>query len=182
RATFAISSRIAKIPLELTPRAFDLPSPPWSGVEPSESQRGPTPPIKADEQNRRQHGPHNLQSIVAVRVARFRRGTLLAVFPYKKSQDQLRGHKHRSHQNKCQGEMMVDSRGCGGRAGRQPPIASCKEQERAGDCDQPDDDEKNEAHLPRPPRKTFLPHCAARTFPGEITMGPRTARVYHRFL
>src|SRR5262249_26345602 len=71
--------------------------------------------------------------------------------------------------------MMADSRSPSGHASRQPPITSYKEQKSTADGDQPDDDEKNAAHLPRPPQN-FLPHFGCRNIPLEELQWGRERR------
>src|SRR6267154_453078 len=106
--------------------------------------------VEPDKQDQRQHRPHNLQRIVPVRIRSLGGRFAFAVLPGKQSQNYLRRHKHNAHQYVSRVEVMVNSRSRRGGSGWQPPCLGDKEV-RADESDQPDDDQKYEAHAARPP-------------------------------
>src|SRR5713101_3253807 len=77
---------------------------------------------------------------------------------------------------------MIDSGGRGRGSHRQPPRLG-DEKIRAGEGDQPDDDQKYEAHAKRPPeldsRPSPLRPCS--NSPCSEKWGMETGRIYHSF-
>src|SRR5260370_870828 len=80
----------------------------------------------------------------------------LTIFPRDPPKQALRRHKHNSHQDICRGEVVVNARSRGRGACRQPPCLGDKEVG-ADESNQPDDNEKNEAHVARPPELISRP-------------------------
>src|SRR6266481_3993099 len=149
-AKLAVGPGITEVPGELHPRYFHLHGIRFRGAETLRSPDGATREVHPHKEDSGQHGPDNFQTGVAVRIRHFGSGTAIAITPNEVSQGNLSGNEDHAHEDKGRREVMIDAGGCGGGSDWQPP---CLRHEKIGarEGDQPDDNEKNEAHAARPP-------------------------------
>ena len=146
RGISPVLARIAEEPGELSAGGFHFHRIGFSRFEPFGCPDMAAHQVQSHKEDGGQSGPNRFELDVAVGVFHRRGAGTVAIFPRQPSQDHLRCNKHNAHDDQRQIELMIDPGG-GSRRSVRPPTFSDKKVS-ADQGDQPDHNEKDQAHLP----------------------------------